>query len=446
MGTKILVNYSPSRTILFSMFFTALVGSILLALPIARTTPLSFLDIFFTATSTTCVTGLFTVPIDSFSLFGKGILLILMQIGGIGLVTMSLFALSLFMKFGLARQIMAEKILDIEFKRNIPDILLFIIQYTLTIELIGAIVFFIINYDHATPIGKAIFYAIFYSVSAFCNAGIIPTHHTLDQQINHIPFLCTLTFLAFIGGLGFITWNDLIKNITLLYEKKRIQLSLQSKLVLYGSTILITLSTIIIWFLEHNHSLLGFSLSHQWFLSLFNAVSFRSAGFIIQKTTLLHPATLWLILLIAFIGSAPGSTGSGVKITTIIILIMLIRAVFLRKNAVEIRGRNIPIDQVYKAIAIIGISMMWIFTTTFFLLITESHLPTTDLLFEAVSAISCLGISTGITPHLSTIGKLFIIISMFIGRVGSVSFILALQLRTPETTSFSYPEERIMLG
>lgn len=445
MSNKSVAHFSPGRTILLSMIATALIGTVLLALPCSHTTPMSIFDIFFTAVSTTCVTGLFTVPTTDFTLFGHFILLILIQIGGIGIITMSLFAFSLFVDFGLARQVMAEQMLEMELKKNLPDLLLFIIKYTIIVEMIGAAALYFTSFS-SMPTGQAIFYAIFYAVSSFCNAGITPHHELIKLHDQQIPFMVTIMMLTFIGGIGFITGNDLLNAIIKMTKRERYRLSLQTKVVLYGTALLTVCTTIGIYLLETPKTLTGYHPCMQLLYSLFDAISFKSAGFLRESISMMHPATVWLMLCIAFIGSAPGSTGSGVKITTITIVIMMVRALFLRKSVVEIRGRNIPLDQVYKAVTIITLTMTWICITTFMLLITEPHLSSWSLLIESVSATTCLGVSTGITAHLSSIGKTIIIISMFMGRVGAVSALLALQMRSPDATPYSYPEERIMLG
>ncbi len=191
----------------------------------------------------------------------------------------------------------------------------------------------------------------------------------------------------------------------------------------------------------------GFSTIGSTVNCLFYAVSFKSTGFLTAPLLELQLATLFLILFISFIGSAPGSTGSGIKITTLAIFIATIKSAISGKTIVELRGRTIPQDQVYKAIAILTISILFILLATFCLLITEKKWSFFDLLFEATSAFTTLGITTGVTPTLSLIGKILIIVCMVIGRIGSFTLILALKLKKKKDTApFKYPEERVMLG
>lgn len=445
MTVRVLAHFSPGRTILFSIFLTIVAGTLALALPIARTAPIPLIDLFFTASSATCVTGLFTIPFDLFTGFGKCVILILIQIGGLGLITMSLFLISLFVDFGLATQLMAGQILEIESWKNVRKVILVITLITVCTELAGM---FIISAVLAQelPLGTAIFEGFFHSISSFCNAGIACSTTFLPYMATSTIIIITTMILVLIGGLGFLTWHEIITCCIRKWRKQRYRFSLQGKMILYGSTALITCSTIVFWILERNHSLLGMSIGQTLLQSLFHAIALRSAGILLIPASSLQLATILLIIGLAFIGSSPASTGSGVKITTFTVLIMTIKAALMGKNAIEVRGRRIPIDQVLKAGAIVALSLFWIMLTTFCLLITEQVKNFLDIFLEAVAAFTNLGISTGITPQLSFIGKLFIIASMIVGRVGSVGFILALRLRPPEKREFSYPEERVMLG
>ncbi len=444
MRNKTLAHFSPGRTILISMMFTAFIGTLLLLLPISRTHSIHYLDIIFTATSATCVTGLFTIPLDHLSWFGHCVLMLLMQIGGIGLITMSLFFLSLFVQFGLARQVMAGQLLEVDHTFDITEMLYFIIKYTVTVELIGMAGFLAATYHEPTSVWIWLFNAAFYAISSFCNAGIMPAHAPLSNYNTNLPFLGIIMVLMLIGGLGFLTWHDITTVAKDLIQKKRSRFSLQSKLILYGAGLLIGITSVLFLLLALPTNV--YTVPRTYVTALFNAISFRSTGFLLTPLAHMHQAAWWLLLMTAFIGSAPGSTGSGIKTTTIIIIAMLIRSVFLRKDTVFLCGRTIPTDLVYKAVAILILTIVWICMSTFLLLITESQGTPFELLFEVISATSCLGISTGITTGLSAAGKMIIILSMLIGRVGSMSFILAMQFRAPDVSSFSYPEERIMLG
>lgn len=447
MAYRTIAQFSPGRIILLSIFVTIVLGTAALALPFARLAPIPLIDLFFTATSATCVTGLFTVPLDQFTLLGQAVILLLMQIGGLGLITLMLFFISLFIDLGLSTQIMAGKILELESWKNIRKLILFIIVITLTAEIVGALCILPFVLPHY-PLPQALFFSLFHAVSSFCSAGInifnIHTPHLLNN--NNILLIIT-TILMFIGGLGFITWYELMDYLYGRMTNKRFRFSLHSKIILYGSIVTIIATASLFWILEHANVLAPYSIEQTIITTIFHAVSFRSAGFLLFDLKQLQLATIMVIMAVSFIGSAPGSTGSGIKITTFTIFLATITAAISGKTNINLRGRRIALDQVLKAIAITSLSLFWVLLITFCLLITETTWFFIDLLFEAMGAFTNLGISTGVTPTLSLVGKLCIIASMIVGRIGSFTLILALKLRTKkEITEISYPEERVMIG
>ncbi len=446
MSSRKLADFSPGRTILYAMFITIIIGTCLLALPFAQTHAISLIDLFFTATSATCVTGAFTIPLSSFTLFGQMIILMLIQIGGLGLVTMSLFLLSLFVNFGMATQLMAGQILEFESWPRIKNLIFFIIIATFGSELIGTILFFtVFRYDFAT--GDALFLSLFHAISSFCNAGIelFPGH--LQKYSTNYIVLITSTFLMFFGGIGFITWREILRYFRAKFKKKRYLFSLHSKIILSTSIALLMASTIIFWILEQDNVLKGLNGPLTLISSIFYGVSMKSAGLLFLPAQSFHLATMFMIMIFGLIGSSPGSTGSGIKIITFAIIVATVKAAINSDISTNIRGRRIPSDLVYKAFAIVAFSIGWIVLTTFCLLITENNPVFSDILFETISAFSTLGITTNTTSQLSSIGKLFIIASMIVGRVGSLTLILALKIpRHGELEGIKYPEERIMLG
>lgn len=444
MGRKKLVKFSPGRIILYSLIGTILFGTILLSLPIAQEHPISLLDIIFTTTSVTTVTGLLTKPLTHFTPFGQGVILFLMQLGGLGLITMTLFIISLFVNFGLTTQLLAGQMLELESWKNIKELIIFIIKLAMSVELLGTlIIFYAIRSDF--PLWQALFYSLFHAISAFCNAGLFLFPQGLVGYQHNTLLLSITILLMIIGGLGFITWHELLAYVRTFKAKKRYNISLHSKIVLYAATVLFFSFALVFWFLERENTLAQLSLGHAIINTLFSAFSFKSTGFITVSPVDLQFPTLFVMMLLAFIGSSPGSTGSGIKTTTMAIFIATIRTALAGRQEVEIRNRQIPKDQVYKALAIISLSIGWICLTTFCLLLTEPHWEFLDIIFEVVSAFATLGISTGVTPYLSATGKMFIILTMIIGRIGSLTFLLALKKHF-EKKEFTYPEERIMLG
>jgi trk system potassium uptake protein TrkH len=444
MGITQLFHGSPSRIILASIFITILLGTVFLWLPFARTTSVPLIDLFFTATSATCVTGLFTIPLTSFTTFGQTVILVLMQIGGIGLITMMLFLFSFLMDLALATQVMAGQLLELESWKNTRNMLIFIIMLTLSAELIGAL-FIFFNLQGNYSFLRACFLSIFHAVSFFCNAGIVLFDHNLVSYNHNYLMMITASALMFIGGLGFITWHEIMHRFIAKRNKRHHAFSLTGKIVVYGSIFAVLTTTLLFFILEHNHSLHTMNPLTAFLNSFFNALSTRGAGFLTIPIENLQSATLFMMTTAAFVGTSPGSTGSGIKITTLAIFLATVKAVVTNRSSVEIRKRRIQKDQIYKAIAIIFLSLCWIGFTTFCLLITEKNLSFFQILFEAISAFATLGLSAHATPHLSFIGKIFIIASMIIGRIGSLTLILALKKRTDQT-ELAYPEERVMLS
>lgn len=448
MSNKILAHFSPALIIVNSIILTILAGTALLTLPAARTHDIPLLDLLFTATSATCVTGLLTIPLSSFTFFGQIVIMILIQIGGLGLITLTVFLMSLFVDFGFATQLMAGQLMQLESWQKIKKLLIFIISLTLVVETIGAFFIYIAIHTHYTST-HALFLSLFHAISSFCNAGIgLIDHQTLFHTPSTIVLVTTLV-LMLSGGLGFITWTEIFKYLHSMRSKKKYNVSLHSKIILHATAIMIGVTSIIIFMLEHNHAFAQSSAATAYLYSIFHAISFRSGGLLTVPVAEFHIATLLLALIIAFIGSSPGSTGSGVKITTISIFFATIRAAVSGRTDVEIKGRAIARDQTYKCIAIVSLSLAWIITTLFLLLIAETSFSFFQLFFEVVSAFTTLGVSTKITASLSVIGKIIIIVTMIIGRIGSLTLILALRTlkhrHVSESTDFSYPEERVLL-
>lgn len=442
---RLLSFFPPEQLVLLSVLFTIGVGTLLLALPIAQVKSASWLDLFFTATSATCVTGLFTIPIDNFTLFGKAVLLALVQVGGLGMITMTLFLLSTFMNLGLGTQLMAGRILELDSWKQIKRTLLVIIAVTFCSELIGTICIFA-ALSSSYPPGMAWFMSLFHAISSFCSAGITLLEGGISAYNHSMIIVLTTMLLMFIGELGFVTWQEIYDWLQAKLHKKQFRFSLHSKVVLYLSSVLLACSSIIFWILEHNNILANLTATETIINTVFYALSFRSTGFLLTGIGSFHLATIMLIMVISFIGSSPGSTGGGIKTTTLAIFLATVKAAIAGKTSVAIKGRTIPINQVYRAVAIVSFGFGWVLLTTFCLLITEKNFSFLEILFEAMSAFTSLGMSAGITAKLSTIGKLFIITSMIIGRIGSFTLILALKLKKKPEAEFTYPEERVMLS
>lgn len=435
--------FSPSRTIFASMAVAIILGTFLLALPFSRIQPIALIDLFFSAASCVCVAGLLTVPIETFTPIGQAILMGLIQIGGLGLITLTFFVVSLFVDLGLSSQVMAGEMLDLDSWKHTKKILLFIIGITAIIELIGAS-FIFQTLRHHFPIPKALFYSLFHSISSFCNAGLTIFPEGMIAYAGSYNMLLVTTFLMISGGLGFVTWRELTTKFNPWVIKKRTALSLQTRIILWSYLFLAIAGTFVFWVLEHNNTFAFLDAPLQWTNALFTSVSSRGGGYFSVHLDDMQHASLFTVMISSFIGSAPGSTGGGIKLTTAAIFIATVNAVLISKTNVAIKGRTISKEQVYRAFTIVSLSVLWILLTIFCLLITESSWPFLDIVFEVVSAFSTLGASMGITPYLSLIGKLLIALSMFIGRVGSLTLLIALRKKN-DVREYTFPEERVMV-
>jgi len=445
MSLNYSITHSPGRVLLLSIIGIIIIGTFLLALPSAQIVPHDLIDLFFTATSATCVTGLLTIPLTEFTLFGKAIILGLIQIGGLGLITMTVFLISLFFQVGIKTHLMAGHLLELDNWKNSKRIIAFIATLTFSVELLGALLFYYIIPAQATD-DPLWFTALFHAISSFCSAGFSIFPQGMSIFFNNSPFLIITILLIVIGELGFVTWHELTQMAQASWERRWFKLSLHSTIVLSYSSMLTCGTIIFLGLLEGATSLADNSFYYTFLNICFNAISFKSCGFTTVSVATFQCATFLLIMVVTFIGSSPGSTGSGIKVTSLALVVATIHAVLTGRSVVESYGRRIPQEQIFKALAIVFLAIGWVIMTTFLLLLTEYNPSCAPfpLFFESIAAFANLGISLGITPLLSSSGKIIIMLSMLIGRVGALTLILAIK-RHRETTEFQYPEERVML-
>ncbi len=436
---------SPGRIIMCAMAALILLGTFLLWLPMSHVGELSFTNALFTATSATCVTGLMVVPLSSFTFIGHCILLFLMQIGALGLVTLTIFLISLFFDLRLSTRYLTGEMFEIEGWSVSQHLLLFIVLMTAVVEGVGTIFVFFTIKNHYS-FSTALFYSFFHSVSSFTSTGLSFFDPNASVIPHNIPLLFITGLLALMGGMGFVVWQEVYLYVKSLTQRKRFHWSLHSKVVFSTTALIICFASVMFFYLEHIlHNESNSSFGYAIITSIFNAITCRSAGITTYHIPFIHFATLFLIMIISFIGSSPGSTGSGIKTTAFALFLASIRATITRRSDVELKGRTIPHEQIFKAMAILSVSLSWVALTIFCLLITEQGWRFIDISFEAFSAFSNIGLTTGITPYLSSIGKYIIMVSMFMGRVGSLTLLLAFR-KQKEKTEFHYPEERVILG
>lgn len=450
MSALRILDISPARILIFSFLFVILAGTFLLYLPISRVVDMHLIDLFFTATTSTCVTGLFTVPMSYFSFFGQCVILVLIQIGGLGLMTLSIFLVSLVLNLSLTTKFLAGQILDFAFSGKLKTFLKTIIGFTIFTEGVGALILYK-SFIKILPRDKAIFYSIFHSVSAFCNSGASLFEPGISNLAKDSLSLLTMAVLIFLGGIGFIVWYEAVSNLVNYIknwwneEPKKLTMSLHTKIVLITSSTLIFLGALLFFVLERTNTLSGLSTWHQIVNSIFISVTARTAGFENVDMSSLGLPILLILIILMFIGASSSSTGGGVKVTTFTVFVATIAATIRNKNNVEIFGRTISPEQIFKTTAIIALSLSFVLATTFILLITDPEFSFMQILFETVSAFATVGLSTGITPYFSIFGKIVLMLAMFLGRVGALTLVLALR-KNQEPQLYKYPEERVLLG
>ncbi|WP_246627982.1 TrkH family potassium uptake protein [Paenibacillus oenotherae] len=426
-----------------------LLGGLLLSLPFASRdgTSTAFIDALFTATSATCVTGLVTVDTGShYSVAGQIIILILIQIGGLGFMTMAtLFALVLRKRISLKERLILQEAMNQSSMEGIVRLIRKVVLYAFVIEFVGAALF-AIRWSFDMPLGQAIYFGIFHGVSMFNNAGfdlfgqfgapyVSFTSYVNDPLVNIVTML-----LIILGGLGFIVMSDLLE----LRSKRR--LSLHSKVVLTATGALIGVGTIVIFIFEFtNKGTLG---SLDWggkiLASFYQSVSPRTAGPNTVDLVQLRQATQFFIIILMFIGASPGSTGGGIKTTTFTTLIGAVIAMIRGKEDIVLFNYRLARERIFKALTITVLSLALVVFVTMVLSTTEDK-AFIKILFETTSAFGTVGLSLGVTPELSTVGKIIIALTMFAGRLGPLTLAYALGPRT-EKELYRYPEGKIIIG
>ncbi len=453
---------NPVHVIIFSFLSIILIGTFALMLPVANSygKSTSFIDALFTASSAVCVTGLSVVnTLEHWTLFGKVVILILIQIGAIGF--MSLFILVLVFlgrKITLKERILIQESFNLTSFKGTVNFLKKIITSIFIVEGIGALIltlFFL--KDHS--FFESVFYGVFHSISSFCNAGfdLIGQDSLMPYKTNYL-FNIVVLVLIVLGGLGFAVWMDCARYIKHLYlrlkkkTKSRISMSLHSKISLTATIFLIILGFFVTLILEFNNTktLAGLSFTQKLIASLFQSISVRTAGFFTINQADLYNETKFFSVILMAIGGSPGGVAGGIKTVTISVLIFTIISVIKGQNYVVAFKKSISFDTIQKALTVFIMMLSFIFISTILLAIIEKdnsyQYNFIDLLYEATSALGTVGSTTGITPHLSLYGKILIIICMFIGRIGPVSIVIALSFRNNNKSGIRYPEEKIIVG
>ncbi|NFI01758.1 Trk family potassium uptake protein [Clostridium botulinum] len=437
---------NPVQILAIGFVILIFVGGLLLSLPMSSASGEStnFLDALFTSTTASCVTGLVVKDTGTYwSTSGQVIILILIEIGGLGFMSFATFIAMLFgKKITLKNRLVMQEAMNTLSIQGLVKMLRYVMGITFSIQILGA---FILSTQFVPEFGlkKGIFYSIFHSVSFFCNAGIdlIGNFESLTRYYNKPVVLLTVSSLIVIGGLGFTVLHEI-------YNFKGVKrLSSHTKLVFLITAALIILGTISIFALEYtNVNTIGnMNLKDKIVNSILASITPRTAGVNSIPIDDMRTASKFFTIILMFIGGSPGSTAGGLKTTTFGVIILTVICVIKGKEDTELFGRRFPKELVYKAFSLLFIGMTLVIVVTMILTITEPNESLTSLLYEATSAFGTVGLTTGLTQRLSSMGKGIIIIMMYLGRVGPLTVALALTKRRKRTL-YKYPEAKILIG
>ncbi|MBQ5695283.1 MAG: Trk family potassium uptake protein [Clostridium sp.] len=423
-----------------------LIGALILTLPICTTSGEStnFLDAIFTATSAVCVTGLIVVDTGTYwNMFGQTVIMILIEIGGLGFMSFTtLIAIIFGKKITLRERLILQDAMNTFNIQGLVKMVKYVLLFTVSVQFFGALLFstqFVPEYGLKT----GVFYSIFHSVSAFCNAGfdILGEFSSLTSYNSNAVVILVASALIIIGGLGFTVWNEL-------YTTKSIKrISLHAKMVILVTAVLIIGGTILMFVFEHNNpnTMAEMSVVDKIMNSFFASVTPRTAGFNSIPTDGMTTAGKFLTIILMFIGGSPGSTAGGIKTTTIGIVFITVLCVIRGREDSEVFKKRFNKDLVYRAFTLIFIGFILVVSVTMLLSYTEKGASFISLLYETVSAFGTAGLTIGLTTKLSTIGKILIIFMMYLGRVGPLTVALSLT-KKKVNPGIKYPEGKILIG
>ncbi|MDD7305646.1 MAG: TrkH family potassium uptake protein [Peptoniphilaceae bacterium] len=442
---KKIYNYlktKPPMIIAISFLLLIFVGSFLLRLPISQKEEINYLDCLFTATSAVCVTGLVTVPVfTSWTVFGKLVIIILIQMGGLGFMTFTtLMAIILKKKITLRERIIIREQTNSEGLSGMVRLIKYILICTFTIETIGALMLMVRFIPQFGLAGIAI--SFFHSISAFCNAGFDTLGPNSLISYNHDAYLLfVLGSLIFLGGLGFVVYSDIYNN-----RFKGRKLHLHTKVVLATTFFLIVLSTISFYYLEgtNPYTLKGYRPFDKLSNALFQAITLRTAGFAAIDQSLIRDASSAIGVINMFIGGSPAGTAGGIKTTTFAILVIIAISEIKQRDDIEIFQRRVNFKIVRRAITLIMLGLAWVSVVSIIIL-TITNFDFVDVIYEVTSAFGTVGLSRNLTPRLDDISKILIIITMYIGRAGLMTVIAALNSNNKKKL-YREAEEGIIIG
>lgn len=440
------IRFNAVQILAIGFFTVILTGAILLSLPISSASgkATNFLDSLFVSTSATCVTGLVTIDTGThWNYFGKTVIIILIQIGGLGFMSFAtLFALLIGKKITLKERLLIQEAMNTFEIQGLVRLMRYILVFTFSVEGLGALLY---STQFIPEFGllKGIYYSIWHAISSFCNAGfdLMGNFSSITGYYDNSVVVLNTAALIVAGGLGFTVWSEL-------YNYKGVKkLSLHSKVVLTVTGVLIFGGALLMFIFEYNNpgTMKNMSLIDKINNSIFAAITPRTAGLNTVSTSDMTMAGRLLTIILMFIGGSPGSTAGGIKTATFGILVLTLVSIIKGREDVEVYGKRINKDTVYKSFALAMLSFALVTVVTMILSITEVGATFEYILYEVVSAFATVGLTLGLTPNLSEIGKVLIILTMYCGRVGPMTVVLALANRK-KSSAIRYPEDKILVG
>lgn len=421
-------KFTLYQMIIASFIFVITLGSLLLYLPLSTVTgKLSFVDALFTATSAVCVTGLSVIDVSKeFTLFGQIVLITLIQIGGLGIMSISAIVLLFSVNKGSVQdRVRTLEMFNTQNKDIIQSTVKVIFLSTFIIELLGAISLFTVM-DTDKKFGMRVFSSVFHSISAFCNAGFSLYTDNLHQYSANTVVNVTIMLLITLGGIGYPVMLTVTRAIINKVKGKRYVFDVQARIVIFTSVILILIGSAFIFFNEYSHSLKDLPLKEKILVSLFQSVSPRTAGFETIAYNSMSSVTIGVVIFLMFVGASPNSTGGGVKTTTLFVFMFSVITAVFNRPYIVVNGRKIKVDAVNKSVAIVTLAIVISVLASFIMFYIEKSTTMMPILFEAISAISTVGLSLGITPTVTVWSKLILIVLMFIGRVGYLTLFMSI--------------------
>ena len=444
----------PSQTMVLSFLIVIIAGSLLLSMPFSSSDnkSLNFIDSLFTSTSAVCVTGLIVVDTASdFSFWGKIIIMTLIQIGGLGIMILSFSALFMFKRgISIENKLIISYMINEDDISNVAAAVKKITGLTILIEFSGAIILYLFFGKTGLSNTERVFFSVFHSISAFCNAGFALFSDSLESFQGNPGIILTISLLIIMGGLSFSVIFDIYEKLkNILFMKKHhikvYKMKVNSKMVLRITLFLLLSGTFIIYYLEHSRSMAELSITEQYLSAFFQSVTLRTAGFNSISFSSLSAPVLLIMIIYMFIGGASGSTAGGIKINNLGVILSYLQSVKDNKKEITLYNQQISIESVVKALTVFVFGIFFVISGVIILSITEDQ-PILNLIFETVSAFGTVGLSTGITSDLSAFGKIIIILLMFLGRLGTLTIVASLSRSRSKQISYSYPEADISIG